>query len=212
MDWLIQFVTEHAQHAHWAFFGALMLAGFSLPVSEDVVLIFGGVLASTVVPEHTMLIFFSIFLGAYLSDWVAYWIGRLLGPKLWNIRWLARIFKPEKFRRFEQYYERYGVITLLIGRFIPFGVRNCLFMTAGLAKMPFLRFALADGIACAISNTALFWTAYACGSNYQVLLNFVKKVDVLIFGAFLVAAIGFVCYKLNRRVQIQPDDDGPNTL
>ena len=40
----------------------------------------------------------------------------------------------------ENYYTKYGVVTLLIGRFIPFGVRNCLFVTAGIGKMRFWKF------------------------------------------------------------------------
>ncbi len=200
MDWLIAFVTEHAHHAHWVFFVSLMLAGFSLPISEDLVLVAGGMLASTVVPEHTWLIFGFIFVGAYLSDWVAYGIGRLLGPKLWNIRWMALVLKPEKYRRFQAYYERFGMRTLLFGRFIPFGVRNCLFMTAGMARMNFGRFLLADGIACLIGNSIIFWLAYAFGHNYETLLRILHRVDVVIILVVAVAVIAFVCYKLRRRV------------
>ena len=64
---------------------------------------------------------------------------------------------------------RYGFWTLLVGRFIPFGVRNCLFMTAGMARMPFLKFAVSDGIACFISSTVLFSLGYTLGKNQALL-------------------------------------------
>jgi membrane protein DedA with SNARE-associated domain len=179
-----------------------MLAGLNFPISEDLLLIISGVLASTIVPENTYKLFLGVFLGAYLSDWVAYWIGRSLGTQLWRFRWFARGVKRERFEKVERYYERYGAITLLVGRFIPFGVRNCLFMTAGMAKMGFLKFILADGVACLASNSALFWLAYLGGKNYHQLVSAVEMVNYILFGLFIVAIIGFVWYKLRKRARI----------
>src|SRR5262249_11036689 len=137
MDTLFPFIQEHAQYAHWVVFGLLMLAGLNFPISEDLVIIISGVLASTVVPENTWKLFAGVFLGAYLSDWVVYWMGRKWGVKLWNIPWFSRILEPKRLVQIGKYYQKYGVLTLLVGRFIPFGVRNCLFATAGMGKMSF---------------------------------------------------------------------------
>ena len=38
------------------------------------------------------------------------------------------------------FYKKYGALTLVIGRFIPFGVRNAIFLTSGISKMPFAKF------------------------------------------------------------------------
>src|SRR3990167_8358088 len=160
MDEIIQFIFAHAHQAHWIVFGALMLAGFNIPISEDLMIILSAVLAALVVPENTGKLFVAVFLGCYLSDWVVYWMGRLLGPKLWNLRWFAKIVDRKKLGQIQVYYEKYGFLTLLIGRFIPFGVRNCLFLTAGMGKMSFRKFIISDGIACITSNTVLFSTAY----------------------------------------------------
>ena len=54
----------------------------------------------------------------------------------------------EKVNQISDFYKKYGMITLMGGRFIPFGVRNALFLTAGLGKMNFFKFALSDLIAC----------------------------------------------------------------
>lgn len=134
MDYIIQFIFDHAQYAHWIVFCALMLAGLNIPISEDLMVIFSAVLAATVIPENTIELFVALFLGCYLSDWVCYWIGRKLGPKLWKIRWFSKTFKKKKVEQIHAYYEKYGFFTLLFGRFIPFGVRNALFLTAGLGK------------------------------------------------------------------------------
>ena len=172
-----------------------MLAGSNVPISEDLMIIFSAVLAATVIPENTLKLFLAVFFGCYLSDWVCYWIGRYLGPKLWNMRWFARTFDQKKIDQVHQYYTKYGFWTFVVGRFIPFGVRNGLFLTAGLGKMHFGKFVLSDGIACALSNTILFSLAYAVGKNYEVLISAIKTFNIFLFSAFVVAVIALIWYK-----------------
>lgn len=201
-----QFIFEHASYAHWIVFGALMLAGFNVPISEDLMIIFSAVLAATVVPENTAKLFAAVFLGCYLSDWVCYWIGRKLGPKLWNISWFAKTFDRKRIDQIQKYYAKYGFRTLLIGRFIPFGVRNALFLAAGLGKMHFGKFILSDGIACAISNTTLFLLAYHGSRNYQALIAGAKTFNLFLFSAFVVSIIGLIWYKRKKKAQAEKED------
>ncbi|EKE08018.1 MAG: hypothetical protein ACD_17C00394G0001, partial [uncultured bacterium] len=98
----------------------------------------------------------------------------------------------------QSYYEKYGFWTLLVGRFIPFGVRNCLFLTAGLGKMHFGKFLLSDGIACILSNTVLFSLAYVVGKNYTSLISSLKTFNIFLFSAFVVAIIGYLWYKRKK--------------
>lgn len=201
MDAFFPFIQDHAHYAHWVIFGLLMLAGLNFPISEDLLIIFSGILASTVVPENVWKLFLGVFLGAYLSDWIVYWMGRQWGIQLLRIRWFARIFNPERLKQIEWYYKRYGVLTLLVGRFIPFGIRNCLFATAGIGKMRFWKFLVADGIACLASNSALFTLAFFFGKNCT---HLVKFVNVVIFSLFLIALIGLIWYKRAKRVSGTP--------
>ncbi|MFN0065037.1 MAG: DedA family protein [Chlamydiales bacterium] len=189
------FIFTHAHLAHWVIFGLFMLAGLNIPISEDLLIVFSGVLASSIVPENTWKLFAAVFLGAYVSDWVVYFTGRLLGPSLMNGKWFSRFFKKKRVDQIESYYKKHGVLTLLIGRFIPFGVRNCLFVTAGIGRMPLMKFLIADGIACFLSNTTLFLLSYYCGRNCSHLL---KIINIGIFGAFVIALIGLVCYKKGK--------------
>jgi len=198
MDTIIQFIFENAQYAHWIIFGALILAGFNIPISEDLMIIFSAVLAATVIPENTYILFVAVFLGCYISDLVCYWIGRAFGPKLWKISWFAKTFEKKRIQHIQEYYGKYGFWTLLIGRFIPFGVRNCLFLTAGLGRMHFGKFLLSDGIACLLSNTILFTLAYMVGKNYHSLISSLKIFNIFLFGAFLFAIIGYLWYKRKK--------------
>jgi membrane-associated protein len=195
MESFIPFILDHVQYAHWVIFGLLMLAGLNFPISEDLLIILAGILSSTVVPENAWKLFVWVFLGAYLSDWVAYWMGRMWGAKLWDIPWFARVFNPKKLTQIHSYYQQYGVLTLIVGRFIPFGVRNCLFVAAGIGKMNFWKFLLADGAACLFSNSSLFILSYFCGKNCTYL---VKSINIVIFSLFLIALIAFIWYKRTK--------------
>src|SRR5262245_32067312 len=93
---LFTYICEHANHAHWIIFSLLLLAGLNIPISEDLMLIGGGAIASTCIPEHTLRMFIWIYLGCYLSAWEAYWIGRLLGPRLYRIRLFNHIITPHR--------------------------------------------------------------------------------------------------------------------
>ncbi len=201
-----QFILEHASYAHWIIFSALMLAGFNVPISEDLMIIISAVLAATVVPENTYKLFIFLFLGCYISDWVCYWIGRKLGPKLWDIAWFARTFDRKRLDQIQRYYQKYGFRTLLIGRFIPFGVRNGLFLAAGMGKMHFGKFLLSDGIACALSNSTLFLLAYYGSRNYHQLMANLKTFNLLLFGAFVVSIIALIWYKRKKKSRAQKEE------
>src|SRR5262245_29989718 len=161
MEFLVQWLFENGEYAPLVIFGLLMITGFSFPVSEDLLLIISGVLASTVIPERTLQLFLAAFLGSFFSDGIAYGMGRLFGAKVCANKW-------EKLTLF---YEKYGVLTLMVGRCIPFGLCNGIFMSAGAGKMPFGKFALSDGIACLLFSLSIFSLAYICGKNYEVLSN-----------------------------------------
>lgn len=198
MESMLQWLTLHADHAHYIIFGLLILAGFSLPVSEEAMLILSGVLASSVIPDHTVHLFLAVFLGCYFSDWIAYWIGRFCGPKLYSVKWLPFKLTEERVKKLAGFYERYGFLTLFIGRFIPFGVRNGIFMTAGVGKMHFGKFAVSNAIGCFFFSFLLFSLSYSFGKNYEAFcqtLHDSNKIIFIVFVGLVVTALSFFWLK-----------------
>jgi len=199
METFLQWLTVHANEAHYILFGLLMISGFSLPVSEELILIVGGVLASSIIPENTIHLFIAVFLGCYFSDWIAYWLGRVLGDKLYHIRWLSFALSERRILKLKWFYARYGTLALLLGRFIPFGVRNGIFMTAGVGKMHFGKFALIDGIGCLFFSAILFSLAYSFGKNYETLCSVIDVSNFILFGCFLALVAGSLTYLKFRK-------------
>lgn len=194
-----ELITRHAPTAHWYIFGALILAGFNLPFSADALILLSAFLAAVIIPEHTWHLFFSALIGCYLSAMCAYWVGRILGPTLQRISFFSKIFYPARIDKIHHFYEKYGLWTLMFGRFIPFGVRNCIFMTAGLSKMDFIKFILRDSIACSLWCGTIFYAFYTLGQNFQVIWETLKTFNLVIFAAFSVTVIGFIWYKRRKK-------------
>ena len=187
---LMQYVTTNAEMAPWIIFGLLLLAGFNLPVSEDLMLLTSALIAQQR-PELMWQLFAGVFAGAYFSDLICYGLGRTLGPKLWQIKWFAKMVDREHVDKIGGFYEKYGPLTLLLGRFIPFGVRNGLFLTAGLSKMRFLKFALSDLAAATITCGLYFWLYFTYG---KAMIEVIKQSNVVIFFVAVVG-VSFVVWK-----------------
>jgi membrane-associated protein len=180
MDHVINWIVEHASYAHWLVFSGALLAGLNIPVSIDLMLVASAMLAARVVPENLWLLYFSTFFGCLFSAHIAYWLGRTAGRQLLRWNYFAKIFPQTRIDKIQKFYEKYGLFTLIVGRFIPFGIRNSIFMSSGMAKVPFLRFAMRDLIACFIWTSLCFTCFYLLGQSYETIKQFLKSFYLLL--------------------------------
>jgi len=194
MESLLTLICSHANEAHWIIFAMLLLAGLNVPFSEDILILTGGILASTCVPDHTVRMYLWIFFGCWISAWEAYWLGRLLGPKLYNIRWFSYVITPHRIERLHYYYEKFGILTFIVGRFCPGGIRNGLFMTSGLGKMPFPIFVARDVIACLISTLVLFYIGYQFGEHHEIVFKYFKRYEIAAIILIVLLAISVTIF------------------
>lgn len=201
MDAFLNWIQSHAQHSHYALFGLALLAGMNIPISIDLLMIIGATLAATVIPEHLYIIFFSLFLGCTLSAWIAYCLGRFLGRKLLKLPFFSKFLSKKRVAKMKKFYDKRGPFALIFGRFIPFGVRNALYMSSGMSKLSFPKFALWDGLACFIWSLASFSLYYTLGKNIEALYTNVKWANLAIFGAFSVTVIGIIWYKKRKKAK-----------
>ena len=78
-------------------------------------------------------------IGCNLGSVVAYWIGALGGRPLVERYGRYVLMSRHDLDRMTHYFERYGSITVLLGRLLPV-VRTFIAFPAGIARMPQLRF------------------------------------------------------------------------
>ncbi|MDD2610175.1 MAG: DedA family protein [Giesbergeria sp.] len=105
------------------------------------------------VPACTVLL-----LAAILGDQCNYMIGRYFGPKVFqweNSRW----FNRRAFDQAHAFYERYGGITIVLARFMPF-IRTFAPFVAGVAAMDRRKFSAFNVFG------ALVWVLGICSAGY----------------------------------------------
>jgi len=109
----------------------------------------------------------------------------------------------ERLEKIQRFYSKHGLWTLLLGRFIPFGVRNCIFMSSGMSRVSFLKFALWDLIACFTWTSVSFYCFYVLGQNYHLLFDHLKTFNMVIFLAFSVTVISWIWYKRRKKRAVE---------
>jgi membrane protein DedA with SNARE-associated domain len=191
MDSILSFIQSNVQYAPYMVFGLVLLGGLNLPVSEDALIFISAVLAFEY-PRYSIPLFLGIYLGAYFSAWICYGIGRFLGEKLNHYKFFKKLAKPQKIAKIQKYLLKYGIFTFIIVRFIPFGARNALFLTAGISKMPFFRFILTDLPACTLAISSYFYLYYRYGEK---VIESVKKGNTFLGIIVLFACLYFILKK-----------------
>ena len=105
------------------------------------------------------------FLGGLLGDVASYFLGRHFHQ---NIRRLPGLrHHPEWIAGAESYFQRYGIASLLVGRFIG-PLRPMLPMVAGMFDMPFPRFAAVSLLAAAGWSIAYLLPGWATGAAIRL--------------------------------------------
>lgn len=124
------------------------------------------------------IIFGLLVAAAFSGDNVNYWIGRRVGPAVFE-RENTRFFKKEYLLKAHAFYERHGGKTIIIARFVPI-VRTFSPFVAGIARMAYTKF-LAYSITGAVVWVSLFvYTGYLFGNLPFIKRNFSLVVVVII--------------------------------
>jgi membrane-associated protein len=79
-----------------------------------------------------------LFSAALLGDCVNYFVGRFVGPKVFNSE-RSRLLNKKHLVKTQLFYEKYGNKTIIMARFVPI-VRTFAPFVAGIGQMKFRRF------------------------------------------------------------------------
>lgn len=108
------------------------------------------------------------FIGGLIGDLLSYALGRRYHQGIRSLRGLRD--HPEWLVQAEHYFQRYGVASLLVGRFIG-PLRPMLPMTAGMLDMPFGRFLLVSLCAAAGWSMAYLLPGWSAGAAIRLPLE-----------------------------------------
>jgi len=197
-----------ARYGHWAYailflviFAETGLVVFPFLPGDSILFISGTVVASTDLDIHSLVILLT--LAAILGDSVNYGVGHYIGPRVYD-RPDSRWFRKEHLRRTQAFYDRYGGVTIIIGRFVPI-IRTFAPFLAGVAGMSYRRFLSYNVIGAIAWIGSLVYAGYLFGNIPWVKDNLTWIVLGIVTVSLIPAVATFLRERADARAAAKQD-------
>ena len=202
MHWIVETARHYLHHyGYWAVLFALLGENAGLPLPGETILILASFAAYR--GHHLKLpwVILVAICACTVGDNIGYWIGRRGGrPLLERYKNLFRI-QDETIRAGEEFLQRRGSLAIFLARFIA-GMRIVAGPLAGVLRMDWKRFLLANFAGAALWVTVIACVGYFFGSQYEALAGAVKETEFVIMAVVVVIAL-YVWLKNRKRARQQ---------
>ncbi len=200
----------------WGYLGvflSLLATGLGFPMPEEIPVVVGGALVGSSDSFRAIYMIPCCIAGVILGDICLYLIGRLWGAKLVESAFLQKRFlPPERMAKITENFQKYGIKILLFARLTP-GIRAPIFITAGITRLPFHQFLLADGIYALPGVGLLFLLGYWSADHIKTLTAQINQVKSwLVLGGLLIAVLYFTYRFLRRPMVTGSPQDVPTIM
>ena len=170
---------------------------FAILPGDSLLFTVGLFVARDAIPYSLPVVCLVLTLAAIIGNVSGYWIGRLIGPPLFQPRrgLIGRILNPKYVTQTHAFFEKYGCRALILARFVP-NVRAFDTLVGVVGRMDFSKF---------ISYTAIGAVLWACGvtvlgyylGNIPIVRDNIEAVLILIVVVSIIPMV--VEFFLHRR-------------
>src|SRR4029079_6691273 len=184
-----------AQHGHWLhlilfliIFAETGLVVFPFLPGDSILFISGTVIATADLNVHVLVavLMSAAILGYTINDT----FGHYIGPRAFD-RPDSRWFRQEHLRQTQAFYDKYGGVTIIIGRFVPI-IRTFAPFLAGVACMPYRRFLCFNVVGAVLWITSLIYAGYLFGNIPWVKENLTFIVIGIVVVSLIPVATTFI--------------------
>jgi membrane-associated protein len=185
-----------------------LLIGFFLP-GDSLLFVTGLMVAAGAiqfplgdgsVPVPIWLACLLISSSAWLGDQTGYWIGRRVGPAIFN-KPESKLFSHENVSRTNSFFERYGARAIILAHFVPV-MRTFVPVAAGVGEMPYRKFLRYNFIGVIGWGTGVTLLGFFLGK-----IPFVSEhVEYFTIGFVLISTIPIVIEVVKARREHQRDE------
>ena len=190
----------------------LMLIDAVLPAASEVVMVYGGAIASGAIAGQSVTLFgyaFAPGLDAYLAISLAGAIGYTIGSVLgWELgrragrpylerhgRWLH--LNAAKLDRAEAWFDRYGSWAVFIGRITPV-IRSFISIPAGIFRQPLGLYTVLTLIGSTLWAFAFAGAGWAAGASWESFHHAFRYADIAV-AVLIVATAGWLGWRYLAR-------------
>jgi membrane protein DedA with SNARE-associated domain len=197
-DTLQLFEDWYAAYGYPVLFFGVALENAGVPLPGETAVLIAAFLASPAGGERFALawVIAVAFAAAVCGDNMGYWVGRRLArPRLARGRGFL-LLTPERFRKAEGFFDRYGVATVFVARFIA-ALRVLAAPAAGAAGMHWPTFFLANALGGLTWAVAIGLVGYFFGRSWAAIHHWLGWGAWIVLAVFLLALA--VRHLLKRR-------------
>ena len=189
----------------------LTLTGIGLPVPEEVPIVAAGV-ASKAEALKWYYALPACMVGALLGDSLMYAIGRFFGARILKEHpWWSGFLTPEREKTIEDLLKKHGIKAFFVARFLV-GLRSPFYLTAGILRVKYRWFLLADFICASVVIGGFFGLAYLFGDRITGLIQSAEKGLTIVVILAALAALAVVAFFSFRKRRIRMLDQDPEAL
>jgi membrane-associated protein len=133
-----------------------------------------------------------LIIAAVVGDSVNYWIGHTTGMKVFEKNY--SVVKKEQLKKTEEYFARYGGLTIVIARFVPF-IRTFAPFLAGVGKMSYRWFLMYNVLGAVLWICGFILAGYFFGSlpivqdNFSLIVYAIIGLSLLAVGSIIVGMV-----------------------
>lgn len=168
--------------------------GFFLP--GDYLLFLAGILTAAGIIEVPVYILVpSLIVAGVLGNYTGYWFGYRTGPVLFNKN-DSLFFKKRYIAVAEEFYDKYGGMALILGRFFPI-VRTFAPIFAGVVKVDIKKFTLYNIIGSVAWVSILTLAGYFLGRRFPQLKDYLQYI---ILGLIIVTTVPLIIAFVKKKL------------
>lgn len=199
MENLFSFVTYYIDvWGNWAILIGMALESANIPIPSELIFGFAGYLVFLGRLDFTSTVIYGVvggLLGSIFSYFVGYYGGRPFVAKYGKYFFMS----DAKVELAERWFERYGLIVVLLGRLLPV-IRTFISLPAGFAKVNFAKFVLYTIIGSVPWTIALIYAGMALGENWHAMNAVGHQASLVVVFIIGISAI-YLLYKKRFRIK-----------
>jgi membrane-associated protein len=171
------------------------LVVFPFLPGDSILFIAGTIAAAAEMNAHLLVIVLTV--AAILGDSLNYAVGNYIGPRVFD-KPDSRWFRQEYLRQTQAFYDKYGGVAIIIGRFIPI-FRTFAPFLAGVAGMTYRKFLSYNVVGGVLWISSLVYAGYLFGNIPWVKQNLTLIVLGIVIVSLMPAVITFLRERRSTR-------------